>query len=264
MRTVSLLKIMKINYPQQQHKRRALIVFSLLGMSVLVLLMFVLWLGGVHVLRVAYGSLVHVRGVITDGAELVVAALSPRSTLLRENQLLRDEITSLGGLRLERDALASENAELRGIARTPSSVMARIVDYRTYPFGTLLATVETVAPIAEGDIVVSGGFALGEVHSVTDGSVVVELFTRSNKELSVLVGDSGSATYVGQSSYGEIELPRMTAVSLGEVVTLPRAHGMPIGVVAEVQSKEGDPLQTLLVEVPVQIRHLRFVTIVHE
>lgn len=257
---------MKINYPRQPHRRRrTILLLGIIAVLSAIVVGAISWVDGGGLVRASYAHTATVAIQAHEALTDATALLTPKARLLRENQELRDTLLEYQTLILENDALRLENTELRTIASTtPDGVVARVIDARAYPYGTMVVLVPEVGAVQVGDTVFYGRLALGSVIEQGGRLATVRLFIAGDNEESVVVGASGAATMMGGSSFGEIQMPRNVPVEVGDVVTLPRVGGKPIGVIADVTHTEEDALQTLLVEVPLNLNLLRFVTLVHE
>jgi cell shape-determining protein MreC len=266
---------MKIKYRRQRNTQRRLsqVLFIILLVGVF---LFALAAGGVLSSIVQRGYVTTLAGV--SAVEIVVQdtfnLLTPKSKLLRENQALRTQVQELQIATLYNQSLELENNELRLLLGTMSPIaptsdttnitIARIIDYRDIPYGTLLVKTEQGSTVKKGDIAYFGKWAIGKVTSVNNTSVLIKLFTSSGSAYDVLIG-TVPGTLVGMSGgIGKISLPRTLEVSLGTPVSLPLADGLILGTVEDIERSSEQSMQTLLVRIPFNISTLRFITISDE
>jgi len=202
--------------------------------------------------------------------------LTPKSTLLKENQKLRTKINNLKVIALHNQSLSIENQRLRALLNPAigasykqeidNNITARIIDYKSITYGTILAKVE----LAEGELVDIGALAhfgnlaIGKVESVDNAYILIKLFTSSDQSHSVLVGDMVSTFNGTSNDSGEIVISRTEDVELGTVVSLPYAGGLIIGSVEEIERAAEDSMQTLLIRAPISIRQLHFISITND
>ncbi len=195
----------------------------------------------------------------------IFGVFTPKQSLLRENQALRSKLQEMQVADLYTKALEIENADLRKLPLSVSTaeIIARIIDYRYIPYGTLLVKVENskqlrVQPNALAHF---GTLAIGKVVRINNNIFTIKLFTSSDVAYDVLVGDI-IGTSIGMSNgVSKIMLPRTYTVALGTVVTLPSAGGLVLGAVESIDRDAEDSLQTIFIKMPINIKDLRFITI---
>jgi cell shape-determining protein MreC len=263
---------MKIKYHQQHNNRRR---FSriILSIGVLFILSLTIALSGnlQYLTKYIYASALSSITNITDSTKTITNTLKPKSALLRENQELRTQLQELKILSLYNQSLTIENNNLKaqinsavGNVYNPDksvAVLARIIDYKSIPYGTILAKINTLVQVKPGDIVRFGKLAIGTVHSVDGKYILIKLFTASGNTHSVFVGNH-MATFTGMSNNtGRIVISRNTLISKGDVVSLPSAGGLIIGYIEEIEHNLQDSTQTLLVRAPIRISQLQFISI---
>ena len=218
-----------------------------------------------NLVRNTYSTIATNMTRVEQSTQTVFSLLTPKSNLIKENQKLRSNISDLHDSKLYSDVLALENQNLRTLLHAldgdETGILARIIDYRNIPYGTLLIKIEGVGDVYIGDTVTLGKWAIGTVAEVNGKILLIKLFTASGNAYDVLFGDV-VGTFSGMSNgTGEVLLSRTDTVELGTVVTLPSQGGLMLGIVEVVEHDSEDSLQTVRIKIPFNIDTLRFVTI---
>ncbi len=197
--------------------------------------------------------------------------ISPKYKLLRENQNLRSELQRLQTVKLYNEVLMRENEKLRELlgsnistSENPfnkPSIPARITGYNSIPYGTILISSDSRKDIPHNAIVAFGNIALGSVIKSYGDTALVELFTAGGKVYDVFVRDK-KAVFTGVSNgTGTISITKEMDIEIGDIVTLPIAHGYILGMVRHIEYSDEDSLQKLYVASPINIRDLMFVNV---
>lgn len=210
---------------------------------------------------------------------VVFSVFAPRSTDAAYAFLSRDALIARlsdaeGALARSRwqgtllELMASENQELRaltGARELAPAVAARVIARppRTH-YDSLIVDRGEVDGVAEGNLVLSGGIALGHVASVGSGTALVELFSNPGSEHDVLLGEPSViaiARGLGGGAF-ELSVPQDVEVSIGDLVRLPGSRSLALGVVADVSSKPTDVSKTVRFAIPASFAAIDFIEIV--
>jgi len=258
---------MRTNYHRQRNHRRhfsrVLLIFFIISLLITALS----WFGALTgFMRSAYAYTNTGTVAIQNVTKNISSLFTPKTNLLQENQNLRTRLQELKISELHSKALAQENNELRELfintePLLEDAVLARIIDYSTAPYGTLLIKVQGGVEPRIGALAHFGKWAIGSIVEFTDTVALVNLFTASGNAYDVLVGDT-VATFIGTSNgIGKIMLPRTEIIEIGTPVTIPSQKGFLLGTVESIEVTEEAALQTLFVRTPFNIRSVRFITI---
>jgi cell shape-determining protein MreC len=261
---------MKTNYLQQRnHKRqfsRVLLVALLLS-SLLAIFSFTGTLPSIA--QKIYTMLNISSSSVWQSTDGIAAIIKAKPALVKENQQLRSKIRKLEINKLYTTAVQVENKALQKMLNISmanntagtNSITARIIEYNNIPYGTILVSVnKNTTQIKNGTIAHFGKLAIGTVSKITDNTALIKLFTSSNSAHDVIVGEHTGTFIGGSNGVGKIMLARDLQIELNTPVTLPSASGLVLGVVKEILHNDEESLQTLLVQVPINIRSLRFIT----
>ncbi len=257
---------MKTNYRRQHnHKRHfSRILLVLLVFSIIIAALYSSGLLA-NLIRNTYSMIVNNITRVEHGTQTAFSLLAPKSNLIKENQKLRSTIKDLNYNKLYNSVLEQENQNLRTLLHALNGeeigTLARIIDYRNIPYGTLLIKAEDVGDIHIGDTVTLGKWAIGTVVQINGKILLVNLFTASGNAYDVLLGDIVGTFYGMSNGTGEVLLSRTKTVKVGTVVTLPSQGGLMLGIVEAIEHENEDSLQTVRIKIPFNIDTLRFVTI---
>jgi cell shape-determining protein MreC len=140
--------------------------------------------------------------------------------------------------------------------------IARIIQYNTIPYGTILVKIESQSShVSRGDIVHYGKWALGTIKNVSGSMALVELYSNTNKTYDVRMNES-IGTYTGLSNgTGRVYLPHTSKIVLNTPVSLVQSDKMIIGTIYDKQSQNQNAIKTLLVSLPFNMRDISFVMI---
>ncbi len=259
---------MKINY-RRQHNYKIKTTRILLSMFLVGVLLTLLYSFNVltNFVRIFYVYAMNAVTHIEQTTEKTYLFFTSKHTLIKENQTLRSNIKELHTQLLHAQSLAQENKSLRLLLNDKSEdgerALARVIDYKNEPYGTLLVKLETDSNtrIRIGDAVTLGKWVVGTVAQIQDDILLVNLLTANGNAYDVLIGDI-LGTFTGTSNgTGMVLLPRSENVKVGTVVTVPSQNGLVLGTVEMIESQDEDAVQKIYIRTPFNLRSVRFVTI---
>jgi hypothetical protein len=166
------------------------------------------------------------------------------------------------------EIIGEENHALREAAKAipaTSGVTARVLvrPPRT-PYDSLVLDAGAESGVNQGDLVVAGGIALGRIRSAGETSSVAELFSNPSSSHDALVGEPpvvAIARGLGGGSF-ELTVPQEVAVAAGDIVRLPGARSLILGIIARVSAEPTDVSKTVRFAAPVSFAALDFVEII--
>jgi cell shape-determining protein MreC len=177
------------------------------------------------------------------------AALADRNFLYQENLSLKARL----GRDLSAPAGAGTTVVLAGVLQRPPWT----------PYDTLLIDAGSAQGIQQDDLVSAGGSALiGKISDVYAGTARVTLFSAPGEGHQALLNGSMAISLEGQGGGSmRAEVPRGTAVAVGDPVHFPGIGTGITGQVAAIDAKEGDSFVTIYLHVPADIFSLRYVEV---
>lgn len=193
--------------------------------------------------------------------------LQGRASLARENEELRREIALYAEEIAQAEFIRTENEELRrliDLAQANEGVSARIVSsHRASPYGTFLIDVGEDDGVRDGDLVLSpGGYVLGEVVGVSDGSATVRSVFAPDQAIDLVVGDAAFTAAGLGGGNARAEVAREIVIPVGSGVAAPLYGGRNAGTVMHVESASSSATAILSIRIPVNLDALRFVYVV--
>jgi len=206
-----------------------------------------------------------------NGVSFFIQTFSSTRTLIAENTAIKRELDDLKMRLLDRNLLAEENAQLRGLmGQTPvaSGALGTVLSGPGFaPYDTLVVDAGKNAGIEEGDRVFIGeNVIIGRVSAVYAHSSQVVLLSSPGEKSDVVLfgGTSGDSvvTAIGRGGGSfEILIPRDIVIATGTpVFALGTSR-----IIATVEGSEGnanDPFKKLLLRTPINPQSIRFVRIV--
>ncbi len=193
-----------------------------------------------------------------DSVESLLAANQDLSRKLDESEVRSRSATELNS---ENDQLKA----LMGRASTTDRILAAVIAKPPFaPYDELLLDIGSDTGLIAGNMVYATGMIpIGRITDVLTHSSKVLLFSSPGQTFSVQIGGANvPATAVGQGGgQYSAELPRTTAVSQGDPVSIPSLKSNLYGIVSAVVSDPSEPFETILFAPPVNIYQLRWVLV---
>ncbi|MDE2079031.1 MAG: rod shape-determining protein MreC [Patescibacteria group bacterium] len=200
------------------------------------------------------------------------ASTSPYAGLSRDALIQRlsaddAKLQNIGYQAILYGLLADENAKLRALLNAPAAekgITARVVARppRTL-YDTLLVDQGAAAGVAVGDLAVLDGIALGKVVTAGTHTATISLFSSPGTGVDALIGTPPAivvAHGVGGGAF-ELSVPHGVTITVGDTVRFQNSAGLLLGVVAGIDAKPTDALQTVYVYSPISLSSLDFVEI---
>ncbi len=190
------------------------------------------------------------------------------NALITENKRLKEENDTLRSTLLGLDTLKSEHEKLLadfGRSTIEKKVLASVlVRPPQTPYDTLILDVGSDNGIIPGNIFYSmSGFALGTINDVTKRTSKAILFSSTDVEVEGLVERSGFPINLRGKGGGifEVQAPQDADILKDDVVIMPTLRGSIIGFVADIESSVTSAFRRVLVQIPINVSHLRFVQV---
>lgn len=264
--------MLKMNYLHDRRKKekRTAYLPLIIGVMVIVVLFGVsfLYKGSSSVvlgitrplwsLRMAFKEKIHSYGVY----------FSSKKALLKEVDMLRAENTKYTLSMIDRNALNDENIKLKEILNRKKDISTLLGVVIARPgqslYDTLIVDVGRNHNVVVGaKVFVEGETLVGYVEEVFDKTAKVVLYSAPGQTVSALSspGDIPLSMKGRGGGNFEIELPRDVELPVGSSVVYPEIHPYILGIVGDVTFDPRDPFQTVLVSLPINIQHIKFVEI---
>lgn len=191
-----------------------------------------------------------------------------KSSLIKANQNLEEELRTLRLNDIDRESLSKENEELkRQLGRNVVSnrVISRVLSKPPRsPYDTLIIDVGTLHNISIGSKVYSGeNIIIGKITEVTNSTSVVELFTKGDlKQESILLRTGSSFTLVGRggANFG-LEVPKDTDIQWGDVFVYPGFSSYILGTVYYIDISSQGSFKTVYLRIPGNIFSTQWVSV---
>lgn len=211
----------------------------------------------------------------TNSSELVsdfFSFLDSKENLLRENKLLKDNLSKNELILINKKLILQENLALKKmLGRTELESNLILANVILKPglsiYNSLIIDVGLENEIKKGDKVFAGeDIIIGEIEEVFKKSSKVRLYSFPKDKIEVVIGFNKILTIAEGKGDGvfEIRLPQGTNIERGDFVTFPEENLNVLGVVEEIIMNPEDPFETILFKSPVNIFELRWVQIRQE
>lgn len=185
--------------------------------------------------------------------------------LLKEIDLLRDEINSLKVLATESELLKKDNELLRReleLQGNQDLVVAQItMKQPLVPYDTLRINKGAASGISTGDSVLSNGVPVGKIIDVQENTAMVQLISSTKN---VIIGNVSDETIEieGQGNGKFISnVPKTLPVSIDQIIYLNEEPTKAFGVIRKIDETENSTFKIIFIEHVIPLNDLRYVEI---
>jgi cell shape-determining protein MreC len=208
-----------------------------------------------------------VASYLEHSSAIVPALFRDRSALLDTQYELEARLAAGQGAQLELAHALEENDELRALLGTAreTRIAAGVIGRPPYtPYDTLILDRGSDSGIQEyAPVFLGSGLAIGYVHSTTERSALVTLFSSSGVETSVYI--FGPDIFARAHGIGggaiRIDVPQGIALAKGDLVVLPSLDSGVLGTIDAVESTPTGPEQHAFVTLASPIVTMRLVSV---
>lgn len=220
--------------------------------------------GGV---TVAFLPVFSVSTHVLDSTASIFNFLEPKSSLIRENTLLKKQLDDQATILLRYKLLESENIALKKLESATSSqgtvaAVVRLPD--SSPYDTLLIDRGENQGLFLGErVYTEGGIPVGLISILYKESALVKLFSSPGDAYDVFIGVKKISTKAYGRGGGNFEviLPHGTEVAVGDIVILPGISSKTFGSIESMTDKESGTFVQALFKAPFSFDELRFVVV---
>jgi cell shape-determining protein MreC len=183
--------------------------------------------------------------------------ISFKSSLIKENELLKDELGRLRLTKIDYDVLFKENEELKAMLSMKKSSMRAVANVLSKPpqspFDTMVLASGKNAGIEIGNkVYISDNIIIGQISDVSDETSVVKLFSTGGEKIEVILLRTGQS-FVITGSGGEnfsLEIPKDTDIVWGDSLVLQGSSDFVLATVYFVDSSSQSSFKTVHMRVP--------------
>lgn len=194
-----------------------------------------------------------------------------KSSLISENELLKNQILEKNILLLKAKEIEKENDKLRemfGRVNTQKLLLGYVLQKPNHsPYDTLLLDIGSREGVSVGKLVVAyGEVPIGRVAEVYEKVSVVRMFSSPLQEIPVQIGDTkieSVAVGIGGGNFRML-LPKDTPISEGDIVTLSGFDNRILGTVEKINRSEAETFARIMFKSPLSIYELSAVFVVLE
>jgi cell shape-determining protein MreC len=184
-----------------------------------------------------------------------------------EASILRAELASTTAALADRNALYTENTELKqllGRSVANHTVLGAVLERPPgIPYDTLVIDIGKQDNVTPGDLVFAGGTSVvGTVSEVYDTTSRVTLLSAPGETYDALLNGSVPVSLIGQGA-GSMsgEVPADVPVNVGDSIVLPGIFSSFVGSVSHVSEEAESSFITLYVQLPVDLFSLQYVEV---
>jgi cell shape-determining protein MreC len=202
---------------------------------------------------------------VTDTGYLV----RNKSSVFKENNILKEENATLRSSILDYQLLKSENDQLKEVlGRLPTKhdfILATIITKpNRSPYDTIFIDVGSDLGITEGmEVIALGNVPVGEISKVYSNDSLVMLYSNPGQVTEgVLSGSNASVELTGRGGGNfEMTIPLDLPSESGMMVTLPKLENEVVAIIDAVISTPTDPVKKVLLHSPANVQNLKWVQI---
>lgn len=196
------------------------------------------------------------------------AYFASKKQLQSELDQLKEENTKFKLEVIDRNALNDENTKLKELLNRKKDISTTLGVVIARPgqslYDTLIVDVGRDHGLVVGArVFVEGETLIGYVEEVYEKTVKVAMYSAPGQNTDALSSQSNIPVSLKGRGGGnfEIELPRDVELPVGSSIVHLGIHPYILGIVGDVTFDPRDPFQTVLVSLPVNIQHIKFVEI---
>lgn len=183
--------------------------------------------------------------------------ISFKSSLIKENEILKDELGRLRLNKIDYDILFKENEELKvmlGMKKSEMRIISNVLSKPPQsPFDTLIINSGTNSGVEIGNkVYVSDSIIIGQVSDVSDETSTVKLFSTGGEKNEVILSRTGESfviTGAGGENY-TVEVPKDTDIVWGDSLVYPGNSDYILATVYFVDSSSQSSFKTVHLRVP--------------
>jgi rod shape-determining protein MreC len=198
-----------------------------------------------------------------------IELLHSKTSLLKENNFLKQQVDLKNKDTILSDLLKKENEDLKNILNRKKDSQKLILGaVLVKPFlslyDTLIIDIGDNDGIKVGDrVLVDGNTFIGYVSEVYNNTSKVVLYSSPGEKVKVLVGSNNvekEATGLGGGNF-KVEMPREIDVKEGDSIIIPSISTNIFGIVEKIEFKETDSFQNVLFKNPTNISELKWIQV---
>lgn len=204
----------------------------------------------------------------TQGIKLTYSILNwfhLKTTLLQDRESLKEVLAKNSVLEDEIQLLQEENEKLRQIKTVKQdAILAEVSLHPGFtPYDVLVLNVGEQDGVTLGDLVFYQTLLIGEISELGTRTSKATLISSGDKTFPVRIGLHDAeleARGIGNGSF-EVIVPKTLEIKLNDKVKTTASPGSYVGIVLDITSEESNAFQRVLFSFPININHIRFVTI---
>lgn len=207
--------------------------------------------------------------VIIDGVHDASFLVRTKSSVFRENELLKKDNEDLRASMMDYEILKKENLDLKELlGRLPENNTFTLASILTKPnrspYDTIIIDVGATANIQEGQTVYANAITpIGKVSNVYGKTSLVALYSNPGQKMEGTLDISNSTVELIGRGGGNFEMiiPLELGVAKGMMVILPGNNTEIIAVIEEIISIPTDPVKKVILRSPVNIQNIKWVQV---
>lgn len=191
-----------------------------------------------------------------------------KDQLAKDNEELRRKVHELEALLFNMPILERENKILKELWGRKTENTSRVSRVLSGPGQSAYDVLIIDLGESEGArigqrVFAPGGFLLGFIDEVFDGTSRVKLLSNPNSNTAVVLERTGVSLSLSGRGAGNffVQVPKQEDVSVGDIVVSPELVSSPVAVVEAIDSRETDSFKELLLVLPVNVFELSWVTV---
>jgi rod shape-determining protein MreC len=212
------------------------------------------------------------KGLAVSAVDGTAELVRTKSSVLRENEQLKNDNSTLSGKMVDYQILKDENESLKAllgrVALPHSFILAYILAKPDLsPYDTVIVDAGDNVGVSLGQSVYADGdIPVGEVAKVYRSTSLVSLYSNPGKVTNAFMASSNNSVEIVGRGGGnfDMRIPQEVVVNKGDMVVTTSSKTVTsevIAIVEEVTSSPSDPYKDVLLRSPVNIQDLKYLQI---
>lgn len=207
---------------------------------------------------------------VVQGFNNINYLFNTKSTLTKENIILKEENSSIKLSMVDYQILKKENEDLKKtLGRMPQEnkfILGNILTKPNYsPYDTIIIDIGEDVGLKEGDMIfANGNIPIGKINKVYEKTSLVYLFSNPGQKTEGFInGEINASVELTGRGGGNFEMiiPMNLSIENGTVVYLPGNLSLVVAETREIISKPTDPFKKIILSSPVNVQNLKWVQV---
>ena len=195
----------------------------------------------------------------------IFSVLHSGATLYADNQTLLSQVETLKAEVADKNLLVQKNSEITDIGAVPkNSILVQVLSTPgSSIYDVLILDASSKNGVKYGDLVFSGGVAIGKITAVYGNVSEATLFTSSGEKSQGVIHPEGFSVDLVGIGGGLFEslIPKGSIVNVGDIVE-DTLNKQVLGTVRSVDAQESNAFKRIIITAPINPFELKWISII--